>query len=112
MIVVVSSDLLVVSRIASLAEAAGADWIRVDSPSEMPEPDALLRAYVDWGARQAEWGRVLSDWAQRAIQKKAPPPTLFGPHTDLAAHREARVLGIGPMVGRSKLFATVSSRLA
>jgi hypothetical protein len=37
---------------------------------------------------------------------------LFGPHTDLAAHAEARAAGLGPMLARSKLLADLPTLLA
>jgi hypothetical protein len=34
---------------------------------------------------------------------------LFGPHADLEAHDDARASGLGPMMARSKLFASLPS---
>ena len=41
-----------------------------------------------------------------------PRMVVFGPHTDLAAHAEARAAGIGPMLARSKLVAGIHELVA
>ena len=93
----VVSDLMLFSRIESAATAAGASLIRLDSPRELPDDlDVIL---VDWSARQPDWARTL---------RSLPPVArviLFGRHTDLGAHAEARAAGLGPMWARSALVA-------
>jgi hypothetical protein len=89
-------DLLFYSRIESAAAAADASLVRADTPGELP-PDADL-ILVDWSARRADWADALRGRAGARI-------ILFGPHTDLEAHADARAAGLGPMWARSKLVA-------
>ena len=98
----VVSDLMLFSRIESAATAAGALLSRVDSPSKlMGDFDLVL---VDWSARQPEWADILRRIGAGVI--------LFGPHTDLEAHRAATNAGLGPMWARSKLIASLGDLLA
>ena len=96
----VVTDLMLFSRIESAARVAGAELARVDNPAEIP-PDAEL-VLVDWSARQPDWTDPL-----RALS--GPRVILFGPHTDLEAHAAAREAGLGPMMARSKLLATLGA---
>ncbi len=91
----VVSDLILFSRIESAATAAGASLVRVDAPAELP-PDLDL-VLVDWSARQPDWTDALrARTTSRTI--------LFGQHTDLEAHADARAAGLGPMWARSSLL--------
>jgi hypothetical protein len=92
----VVDDLMLYSRIDAAASAAGATVVRASSPAELPRDLDLV--LVDWSARQPAWGQELrSADAARVV--------VFGPHTDLEAHADARVAGVGPMWARSKLVA-------
>jgi hypothetical protein len=92
----VVSDLLLFSKIETAASAAGATLVRVDEPARLPaEVDLVL---VDWSTRRPDWAATLA-----ALD--GPRVVLFGPHTDLAAHADARASGLGPMWARSKLVA-------
>lgn len=96
---VVVPDLILFSRIEAAAVAEGAELQRVDRPAELPaELDLIL---VDWSAREDGWAMELQERAGAAV-------VLFGPHTDLEAHADARAAGLGPMQARSWLV----SRLA
>lgn len=97
----VVDDLMLYSRIEAAATASGADLARVSDPSDVP-PDAAL-VLVDWSARRRHWADILAHRSGRVI--------LFGPHTDLDAHAEAREAGLGPMWARSKLVAELASLL-
>jgi hypothetical protein len=99
----VVTDLFFFSRIESAARLADVHLARVDAPDQVP-PDADL-VLVDWSARQPAWADAL-----RAIS--GPHVILFGPHTDLEAHADARAAGLGPMWARSKLVAELSSLFA
>ena len=92
----VVTDLMLFSKIESAARASGVDLARVDSPSGIP-PDTEL-VLVDWSERRPDWGEALQPTAGRRI-------LAVGPHTDLQAHADARVAGVGPMWARSKLVA-------
>jgi len=99
----VVSDLTLFSRIESAATAAGADLVRVDSPSDPSgEFDLVL---VDWSARQPDWTDAL-----RALS--ASRVIVFGPHTDLDAHAAARDARLGPMMARSKLVTSLPDLVA
>ncbi len=98
----VVADLMLFSRIDAAAVAAGADVVRVDDPTELP-PDLDL-ILVDWASRRPGWDAGLRDRGVRVV--------LFGPHTDLEAHADARAAGLGPMWARSKLVAQLPEMLS
>jgi hypothetical protein len=99
----VIGDLIFYSRIAAAADAAGTQLIRADAPALLPaELDLIL---VDWSARRP-------DWAVSLRARRSGRIILFGPHTDLAAHADARAAGLGPMWARSKLNAQLSDLLS
>ena len=91
----VISDLMLFSRIESAATEADATLVRVDVPADLP-PDLDL-VLVDWSARQPGWADALKGRTSGRV-------VLFGPHTDLEAHADARAAGLGPMMARSKLI--------
>ena len=94
----VIDDLMLYSRIDAAASAAGASLVRTSSPADLPaDLDLVL---VDWSARRPEWAALLSALDARVI--------LFGRHTDLEGHADARTAGLGPMWARSKLIAELS----
>jgi hypothetical protein len=96
-------DLMLFSRIDAAASAAGADLARASDPSELP--DGLDLVLVDWSARRAGWADALRE-------RTAPARViLFGRHTDLEAHADARVAGLGPMWARSKLLTELPDLL-
>ena len=99
----VMTDLMLYSRIDSVAIAAGATLIRIDTPSALP--DDLDLVLVDWSTRQA-------DWADALRARTATRVILVGQHTDLEAHAAARAAGLGPMWARSKLLASIAEILA
>jgi hypothetical protein len=104
----VISDLMLFSRIDAAVTTAGASLVRVDEPAALPPAGAIDLVLVDWSARQAEWGTALREWADRASEGPGRL-ILFGRHTDLAAHADARAHGLGPMWARSKLVAELPS---
>jgi len=99
----VIGDLIFFSRIAAAAEAAGSELVRVDAPAQLPaELDLVL---VDWSARR-------SDWVDTLRSRRARRVVLFGSHTDLSAHADARSAGLGPMWARSRLIAHLPTLMA
>ena len=100
----VISDLMLYSRIDSAATEAGASLLRLDTPVDLPD-DELDLVLVDWSAREQEWAHQLVEWSARAPDARL---ILFGRHTDLHAHAQARAAGLGPMWARSKLVAELS----
>jgi hypothetical protein len=100
-VVAVVSDLMLFSRIESAATAAGAVLVRVDDPAAIPDDADLV--LVDWATRRDGWTGALSAVPGRVV--------LFGPHTDLAAHADARAAGLGPMWARSKLIVELPTLL-
>jgi hypothetical protein len=100
-------DLMFGSRILEAAARAGAEFIRVNSPADLPAPDRLDLVLVDWGDRSPEWGEGLAAWSRRAPTSKRPRLVLFGPHTDLEAHAEAKRQGLEPMLARSTLVRSL-----
>lgn len=105
MIVVLARDLIITSRIAEVAAHAGRTLLRIDDPAELPEPDGVELAFVDWADRQPSWPATLREWLHRASRAHRPRLVLFGPHTDLEAHQAARAAGLGPMMARSRLVS-------
>jgi len=104
----VARDLIVTTRIADAAEAAGYLPARVDNPERLPSSSEVAVAFVDWADREPGWGAQLQAWQAKATS--GPPRiVLFGPHADLEAHDDARASGLGPMMARSKLFASLPS---
>ena len=99
----VISDLMLYSRIEAAAAAAGASLLRVDSPADLR--DDLDLVLVDWSARQPGWADALRDRTGSRV-------ILFGQHTDLEAHADARAAGLGPMWARSKLVAKLPGLFA
>jgi hypothetical protein len=110
-IAVLARDLIIATRIADTAARAGVETLRVDEPDGLPPPSELRLVFVDWGARQPGWARDLVAWRDSA-GGAAPRILLFGPHTDLAAHADARSAGLGPMLARSKLVAGLGELMA
>lgn len=111
LVAILASDLIIATRIGDAAAAAGHHVVRVDDPAELPPAGGTTVAFVDWGSRQPGWGDALAAWVGDADEAR-PRLVVFGPHTDVAAHREARSAGIGPMVARSKLVASLADYLA
>jgi hypothetical protein len=109
-VALVGRELLFGSRIASLVEDAGAELTRVDEPQSLPPAASVQLVLVDWAERQPGWADALSSWAAEA-EGSRPHVLLFGPHTDLRAHADARAAGLGPMVARSKLLLTLRDAL-
>jgi hypothetical protein len=111
-VVAVCRDLLLASRIEEAARSAARPFRRVDEPAALPPAatagvDLLL---VAWDERRPGWAEAIRAW-----RDAAPPTTrliLFGPHTDLPAHADARAAGLGPMTARSRLVATLPELLA
>ena len=104
-VAIVARDLIIATRIADAAAAAGHESVRVDSPAALPPAESVGIAFVDWGSREPDWGDLLAGWCAHAPVSQRPRLVVFGPHTDLAAHAAARAAGIGPMLARSKLVA-------
>ncbi|MGH3111978.1 MAG: hypothetical protein ACRDOP_00755, partial [Gaiellaceae bacterium] len=100
-IVLLGRDLIVASRIMPAAARAGATLLRIDDPTDLPPPGEVSVLLVDWGGRGPDWGERISSW--RAGAPSTVRLLLFGPHTDLAAHADARASGLGPMRARSRL---------
>jgi hypothetical protein len=97
------------SRILSVAAAMETACTRYERLEDLPRlrPSDLL--VVAWDERAPDWAAAL---AAGDIGKPGGPQLLLcGPHTDIAAHLEARAHGIGPVVARSRVGDAVRSRL-
>jgi hypothetical protein len=101
-VIAVTTNLLLYSRIESAAAGAGAPIRRVDDPSELPPADDVDLVLVDWTELEADRRRLLADWHARA-RETDPRLILFGAHTDLQAHEDAKANRLGPMWARSRL---------
>jgi hypothetical protein len=109
-VVIVGRDLMMATRIADAATAAGVGATRVDDPGQLPAAADIGLIFVDWDDRQPGWAPGLRQWRD-AAGEAAPRVLLFGSHRDVAGHREARANGLGPMLARSKLVASLQSLL-
>jgi nucleoside-diphosphate-sugar epimerase len=107
LVAIVARDLIIATRIAEAAAAAGHDVVRVDSPDNLPPAERVSVAFVSWDEREPDWGHELASWAT-SPGSNGPRLVVFGPHTDLVAHAEARSAGIGTVMARSKLVASLS----
>jgi hypothetical protein len=107
-LVVIGRDLIAATRIGDAASAAGFAATRVDAPQDLPAAGDVAIVVVDWSERAPGWGEALQAW--RAADP-GPRVLLFGPHTDLEAHAEARHYGLGPMLARSRLFTSLAELL-
>jgi hypothetical protein len=110
-VAVVSRDLMIATRIADAGARAGVEVQRFNDPSQLPPAAELSLLLVAWDERLPDWGERLVTWCGNAPQSAQPRVVLFGPHTDVAAHAEARASGLGPMWARSKLLADLPSLL-
>ena len=110
-VAVVARDLMIASRIADAGARAGVDVQRFDHPAQLPPAADVTLVLVAWDERRPDWGQRLLTWCADAPQSRSPRIVLFGPHTDLTAHAEARASGLGPMWARSKLLAEIQSLL-
>lgn len=104
--VLLGRDLMIGSRIAEAAARAGADLSRVEDAAALPAASDVDLLLVDWAERGPDWGQQVRAWRD-AADAMAPRVIVFGPHTDLEAHGAARAAGIGPMMARSKLVASL-----
>jgi hypothetical protein len=95
----VIDDLMLYSRIDAAAIEAGASLVRASTPRDLPSDLDLV--LVEWSARDPAWADALRTSRARVI--------LFGRHTDLEAHADARAAGLGPMWARSKLVSELPS---
>ncbi|MEO8246437.1 MAG: hypothetical protein ABI622_04875 [Chloroflexota bacterium] len=111
-VVYLGRDLMMGSRIAAAADAAGASLLRVGEPSGLPPPDQADLVLVDWSERQPEWAAVISKWCALAPEHSGLRLILFGPHVDLDAHADARAAGLGPMMARSWLVSHLAEAIA
>ena len=110
-VVLLGRDLIIASRVFEAGLRAGAAVTRVDDPGALPPPTSVRVLLVDWGDRLPDWGERLVEWCAGTPESARPRVILFGPHTDLVAHAEARAAGLGPMWARSKLLAELPSLL-
>lgn len=111
-VVALVSDLIAASRIESAVMTADGEMTRIDDPANLPAVAVVDLLVVDWGARRPDWGTALSRWRRGSRADDRPRVLLFGPHTDMEAHAEARVAGLGPMRARSAFFSDLASIFA
>ena len=111
-VAVVSRDLMIATRIADAGARSGVEVRRFDDPGHLPPPAALSLVLVAWDERRPDWGERLTSWRVAAGSSAQPRLILFGPHTDLVAHADARAAGLGPMWARSKLLAELPGLIA
>ena len=109
-VVALVRDLISASRIESAVIAAGGEWTRIDDVAGLPPASTVDILVVDWGARQPGWDAALTAWRADGIDVN-PNVILFGPHTDLVAHADARAAGLGPMRARSAFFSSLPGLL-
>jgi hypothetical protein len=109
-VVALSRDLILASRILGMAGAAGHEAKLISDADALPPADGVDLLFVNWADRDPGWGKSLSAWSS-PVSSAQPRLILYGPHTDLAAHAEARAAGLGPMWARSKLVSELPGLL-
>jgi hypothetical protein len=109
-VAVVACDVMIASRIADAGARAGVEVQRFDDPAQLPSAADVSLVLVAWDERRTHWAEGLLAWHSMA-QHSASRIVLFGPHTDLTAHAEARASGLGPMWARSKMLAELPTLL-
>ncbi len=112
LVVALCRDLLLASRIEEACRTAARPFQRVDDPAALPPAATVDLLLVSWDERRPDWPPALRAWRDAAPAPAAARLILFGPHTDLPAHADARAAGLGPMMARSKLVATLPELLA
>jgi hypothetical protein len=110
-VVVLARDLIIASRVIEAGITAGVTVSRVDDPASLPPATGVVLLLVDWADRRPGWPEALARWCADAPESAKPRVLLFGQHTDLAAHAEARAAGLGPMWARSKLVSRLPALL-
>ena len=110
-VVLLARDLMIASRVEVAAERAGVSFLRLSGPADLPAATKVRLLLVDWGDREPDWGGRISAWRAGAPEPARPRVVLFGPHVDLGAHAAARAAGLGPMLARSKLVASLPALL-
>ena len=105
-------DLLIGSRVAAAADAAGVTFVHAAQPADLPAAATVAVLLVDWSERTEAWPQALRDWCLRAPEAARPRIVLFGPHTDRVAHQSARAAGFGPMLARSALVQRLPTLIA
>jgi hypothetical protein len=99
--VLISSELMLASRISDAAQRAGEELRQIGSPAELPIGESVRLLLVDWSGRKPAWGDAIREWMASMPADDRLRVILFGPHTDLEAHAAARSAGLGPMLARS-----------
>lgn len=100
-------DLMMISRLDAAATAHGVTLARVIDPAALPAASEVDLLVVDWSERQPSWGPAIAAW--RSDRTRV---VLFGRHTDLEAHIDAKRVGLGPMWARSKLVSELDRLFA
>ena len=101
---VLSRDLMLASRIVGQASANGHAAWKVDRIADLPPASTVDLLLVNWAERDVDWGSALDVW--RSVGSQGGPRVIvYGPHTDLTAHAEARSAGLGPMWANSRIVS-------
>ncbi|MDQ3881311.1 MAG: hypothetical protein M3295_09610 [Chloroflexota bacterium] len=96
-------DLMFAARIVDAADRAGAALQTVSAPDRLPPAGEVDLLLVDWNDRAGDWADRIRAWLDaRAPDRPRPRVVLFGSHTDLEGHADARRRGIGPVLARSR----------
>jgi hypothetical protein len=103
--------LITASRITEALARAVSELRRVEDPVDLPPAGSVDLLLVDWGDRRPDWGSRLTAWRTSAPASAVPRVIVFGPHSDLAAHADARGAGLAPMWARSRLFAELRNQV-
>lgn len=107
-ICILSPDLLISTRIMEAARQAGRSAARFERVGELPPVEGVDVLFVDWGSRSDGWGADIAAYVRSAHEGFRL--VVFGSHTDVAAHQEARAAGL-LVIARSKLVADLPRML-
>ena len=100
------------ARIIDAAARARVEVRLLSDPAALPSPDEVSLLLVDWNDRREAWGEELTRWVRSGGDAVVPRLVLFGSHTDLAAHAEAKRHGIGPVMARSAFVTRLGEIIA
>ena len=113
-ILLISPDLMISSRIASLAAAAGASVTTLRSPDASPEPDTYDLVLLDLQTSSADAATLVTKTREMLARgQDALPIVAFGPHVATQRLDDAKAAGAAEVISRGGLlggFESVVSR--
>lgn len=113
-ILLISPDLMISSRIAPLAAAAGATVAAVGSADATAAPGPYDLVLLDLQTPAADTATLVAKAREMlaAVQKAAPPIVAFGPHVATQRLDDAKAAGAAEAISRGGLLGGFQAVLA